>query len=535
MRPLSRMRIGTRLGLVLVTTLVLIVAVAALGLNGLSRSERSVKDVHSLLEATRDVQELKYFNADLSGWEYSYAWDALASGDPAAALEDDAPFRGGYLDMVEKFQTFLEEFDTSNLTAKENALLDQVRHDLDAFFEMDDKVAARYAAGDLEIAASYLSTEAVNIYTRILDYTADIIDSVGKRSDQVTADAQARADAARMQMIVAALVAVLAGLALLILVRRSITVPLAATTAALRRVGDKDLTVRVDTDERGELGEMAEAINEATAALRETVTTVKDDAARLAEASGIMRDSNAEILQGTQIASGLVKEAASFAAEVSDNAHSVAAGTEEMGASINEISHSATEAATVATTAVTAAADASARIDRLGEASQQIGKVVDTITSIAEQTNLLALNATIEAARAGEMGKGFAVVANEVKELAQETAKATEDISARVGGIQQETAEAVATIRQISDVIGRVNEYVTTIASAVEEQSATTSQMSVSVHQAANGSSQMAENVQSVATIVAQTDQSVESNTRTLEELTQMAAKMDQVTATFTV
>lgn len=196
---------------------------------------------------------------------------------------------------------------------------------------------------------------------------------------------------------------------------------------------------------------------------------------------------------------------ASSADQVSSNVQSVAAGTDQMGASIQEIARNATQASSVAATAVNVAADTSQTVSKLSESSAAISEVTNAITAIAEQTNLLALNATIEAARAGESGKGFAVVASEVKELATETARATEDISGRVAQIQQDAEAVTAAIEQISSVIGEIHELQTAIASAVEEQSSTTSEMGRSVGDAASASRDIASNISGVAASASET------------------------------
>jgi methyl-accepting chemotaxis protein len=172
-------------------------------------------------------------------------------------------------------------------------------------------------------------------------------------------------------------------------------------------------------------------------------------------------------------------------------------------------------------------------MNKLGASSAEIGNVIKTITAIAEQTNLLALNATIEAARAGELGKGFAVVASEVKDLAQETARATEDISKRVEAIQADTGGAVTAIEQISHVIAQISDFQTTIASAVEEQTATTAEMNRSVAEAATGSNEIAQNITGVAEAARLTSEGVTQTQQATTELARMSADLTALVGNF--
>jgi methyl-accepting chemotaxis protein len=215
--------------------------------------------------------------------------------------------------------------------------------------------------------------------------------------------------------------------------------------------------------------------------------------------------------------------------QVSRNVQTVAAGTEEMSSSIREIAKSASAAANVATQAVKVAEATNTTVCKLGDSSGEIGKVIKVITSIAQQTNLLALNATIEAARAGEAGKGFAVVANEVKELAKETARATEDISHKIEAIQSATRGAVTAIDDIRKIINEINDIQHTIASAVEEQTATTNEMSRNVGEAARGTADIAQNMSGLAVAVQQTSKWVASTRSASSDIVAMAALLSQL------
>ncbi len=293
----------------------------------------------------------------------------------------------------------------------------------------------------------------------------------------------ALAEAGRL-VVSGALIVLLAG-GVAFAVGRSIVRPI---NRAAEILSSGDGSVRLP-EGRGktELERLAVALNttlDRSSAVADNVSAavgrLDDAATRLVETS----DGLAGEAERTTLRTATVSRTAQ---EVSSGIDAVAAGTHQMGASIGEIAQNAHAVARIAEEAVQAAEATNRTVVELGASSTQIGSVVKVITAIAEQTNLLALNATIEAARAGDAGKGFAVVAGEVKELAQETARATGDISAQVDAIQVAVTRAAEEITRISEIIGRINDYQTTIAGAVEEQTATTSAMAATVAQAAQG------------------------------------------------
>jgi methyl-accepting chemotaxis protein len=280
-----------------------------------------------------------------------------------------------------------------------------------------------------------------------------------------------------------------------------------------------------------EIKENAEREQKKAEELADIMAAVSANATTLGASAEELTAVSAEMSANAEETSAQANVVSAAAEEVSKNVQTVATGIEEMGASIREIASNSNEAAKIAQQAVKVAETTNQTILKLGESSNEIGKVIKVITSIAEQTNLLALNATIEAARAGEAGKGFAVVANEVKELAKETAKATEDISQKIEAIQGDTRGAVDAIQQIGQIIGQINDISNTIASAVEEQSATTNEIARNVAEAAKGSSEISQNITNVAAAAQSTTQGASNTQQAAAELSRMAAELQQIVA----
>jgi methyl-accepting chemotaxis protein len=349
--------------------------------------------------------------------------------------------------------------------------------------------------------------------------------------DAALAEAAQRAGAARdtaltmlaiAGLAVVALLGVLAGVT--VMLRRRMIIPLATLTDVVGELAAGRHEVMIPTTERAdEIGDMAgslqvfkdaliakkaadeAAAQEADAKIQrgQRVDRITSDfEAMIGEIVEVVSQASTELeaSAGTLTATAerseeLATTVAAASEEASTNVQSVASATEEMASSVNEISRQVQGSARIAGEAVEQARKTNDRVSELAKAATRIGDVVELINTIAGQTNLLALNATIEAARAGEAGRGFAVVASEVKALAEQTAKATGEISQQISGIQAATQESVAAIKEIGDTIGRMSEIASTIAAAVEEQGAATQEISRNVQQAANGTQQVSANI----------------------------------------
>jgi methyl-accepting chemotaxis protein len=298
---------------------------------------------------------------------------------------------------------------------------------------------------------------------------------------------------------------------------------------------DGDLTQEITVGGADAVGQMGEGLAKFFTDLRQSISSIGQTATSLSSASEELTMVSQQMSANAEETSAQANTVSGATQQVSQNLHSVATGAEEMTATVQSIASNATEAAKVAGEAVKTAHSANATVAKLGESSAEIGQVIKVITSIAQQTNLLALNATIEAARAGEAGKGFAVVANEVKELAKQTAKATEDISQKITAIQEDTKRAVESIGSITGIINQINDISGTIATAVEEQSATTNEMSRNVTEAAKGSGDISQNIQGVAQAAESTTRGAQDAQKAAQQLSEMATQLRGLVERFKV
>jgi methyl-accepting chemotaxis protein len=269
--------------------------------------------------------------------------------------------------------------------------------------------------------------------------------------------------------------------------------------------------------------------------LKQAIAQIAQNADSLATSAEQLNAVSQQVAGNSEETSTQAGVVAAAGEQVSRNIDVVATSSEEMTASVNEISKSSAEAARVARQAVDMANATNQTIGRLGDSSAEIGNVIKLITSIAEQTNLLALTATIEAARAGEAGKGFAVVASEVKELAKDTAKATEGISHKIQAIQEDTKSAVEAIAEVGTIINQISDISTTIASAVEEQTATTNEISRNASEAARGSNEISQNIGGVASAADSTSKGANDTLSSAKSLAEMASQLQELVGQFRI
>ena len=445
----------------------------------------------------------------------------------------DAATKQTYLTQFAAINTVLDaavaSFNKRSVTAVERADMQAFVTDWHTYLSMRIKASAMTPAANQAYGLSTINPQVVKTLKNLDALTVATSANAALNLKAATTTY----DRSRLWLLLALLIGAAIAVLLSTLVARSITRPLARLSSVLESVAGGDLTRDIHLGTRNEIGAMGESLSQAISRMRGTLGTLASSSTVLSQRATQLQTTSRAMSQSAETTSTEVDQMGEMVSGVGTNVQAVASGAEEMGASIREISSSAQDAASVAAQAVTVAGDAEEIMVRLGTSSSEVGNVIKLITSIAEQTNLLALNATIEAARAGDAGKGFAVVADEVKQLAQETARATEDISRRIEAIQNDTAFAVESIGKVSHVIGQINSYQTTIASAVEEQSVTTSGMAADLGTAASGAERISAGLRGVEESAGSTLKGAQETRAAAGELTELSSNLQTAMASF--
>ncbi|WP_432986166.1 methyl-accepting chemotaxis protein [Dactylosporangium sp. CA-233914] len=538
MEALRRTRVVTRLvvGFLVVSLCVVAIWLAAISSAG---GTRDTAEHLSASQAQLDAAEqLKFRITDISGWQVGYAFDVVR-GEPGST-DDTAETRAAYLQSMRDFSAELDTMAKLPLTADEQSVVQSIRTAYADFVALDDRVIAAYRAGtaaQTQAANELVVGEGLEVYGRIADGVDKLLSTARQRAAAAQQQAHSTANRTSRTANIVGIIALALSIVLAVALSLSVIRPLRAIRDRLADIaeGDGDLTKRLAVSGHDEFTTVSREFNTFVDKVAATVRTIGGSAQTVAVASQRLTDTSTRIMasaQETAAQSGIIVNSAD---EVSDNVRTVATGAEQMSASIQQIAGTAAEAARVGGQTAELTQSAFDLIGRLSGSSRQIGDVVKVITDIAGQTNLLALNATIEAARAGESGKGFAVVANEVKELAQETGRATGDIAAKVASIQSDTTAATEAINQIVEITGRLGDYQHTIAAAVEEQTATTNEMSRNISRAAAGSAGIAANISTISDAARVTTGGVEETRTAAEELSEMSRDLRELVGQFRV
>lgn len=403
-----------------------------------------------------------------------------------------------------------------------------------AWADHNDSLSARLEAGDRIGDAGVVDDLLVS--RELHDGLRGVLDGIVEEiyvpaQDAFAGDLSSDLDRARMIVPVGLLGGLIASIVVALILSRNIATPIRRMSDRASQIAKGNLTADgfAAANRKDELGDLARSFLAMTDSLTEMIERLKASANHLKHTSNELNTLSTGVSGSAKQTSAGATSASASSDDVSSSVAEVAGSIDQLTATIREVADSATEAADVAQEAVEVAGASSVTIGKLGTSSEEIGNVVGVINSIAEQTNLLALNATIEAARAGESGKGFAVVANEVKELAAQTSKATEEIASRILGIQNDTAAAVEANERIGATIERVNEISSTIAAAVEEQFVTTSEIGRNVESATSGAKKIARSIAEVASTAEQTRQSTSNTTERAVELNQIADELTQL------
>jgi methyl-accepting chemotaxis protein len=444
-----------------------------------------------------------------------------------------AHYKAQALDLNRSVNRYLVVLDDVELPPELQATLDLIRRQTAAYQQsLNDNydlgvevVVPGTAALPVAEYAAFYRDRGRNL-TALRDHLADV-QQTRERSIEASYDTAAR------NTVIAVVGSILGALALAVSLAGRIAHRIRETADVFESVADGDLTPRLDADAADELAQLGAVLNDTLARTGTVIEAIDANAHGLLDASRAFTNRNHELAAESAQVCADAGEACEVVREITVGINTVASASEELGAAITDIAAGAHEAARIATEAVEAARETGSTIARLGEASREVGEVVRLIESIAEQTNLLALNATIEAARAGTAGKGFAVVAGEVKDLSQETSRATSEIAGRIDAIQRHTGKAVEAISEITTIVTSINDIQGRIAQAVEEQTANTEEISRAVIAVAAASEHIDHRITAVTDAVGNTGQFLDATEHDARQLAELADNLGHLTARF--
>ena len=530
-----KLTVGKKLGLGFGGILALMLMSAALNhvmSAGIRQKEDATVDVRfPAVETARALQR------DLNYTQVKGRQAILAGTDRQRWNEAETAFRGAW-SSVGKDVAVLDGL-SARWTPEDRSRLDDVKRHLPSL-RTTEEAAINHAASGERDAVIRAGNENADVVTPVNIAVKKSLDELAESLVALLAGSKEQLHAANraLNLTMGAITFAALGLGtfVAIFLSRSISVRAQSILGRAQAIAQGDLT-QAELPARGEdeLADLTRAMNRMQTSLHELIQSIHGTAEQVAASSEEMSATGQKITANSEETTAQARVVSEAGGQVNTNLQTLASGAEEMNSTIGEIAKNATEAARVSGEAVAAADSANQTVSKLGDSSAEIEKVIEVITSIAQQTNLLALNATIEAARAGEAGKGFAVVANEVKELAKQTAKATEEIKQKISAIRENTGGAVTAIGGIKGVIDKVSHISTVIATAVEEQSATTSEMARNVTEAARGAATISSNIQGVAEAAQNTSTNVAESQTAAEHLAKMANQLRDLVGQFKV
>ncbi len=552
---LNNLKIGVKVGGGFGLVVLLLIALAMLALWGLASVKTSLEHSH---KESGNALAASHLNLQVEGIYLNMA-NTLLSRDQSQKQK--------YKEIIEqyrgRYKQDMEQMEAAAATQEDKQLLNNIKSALaDARDANNRMLELSYAGKDAEAIEIY-SGQSSQFKTAIDRSVQEFVEWQHKQVAIANSEANRIMSLTRVVLWSGAAIAVALAVILAFVITRALTQPIRLAVQATTKIAEGDMTQQIDLHQRDEIGILAATMNSMAHRLREIMKELAQNSNTVASASEELSATSTQLASsaeemtsqartvasaGEQLSANINTMAAA-SQEMSTSAGSVAAAIEEMSSSINEVAKNCEKESKIAHQANDQAIQTRGIMAKLGESAREIGKVVEVISGIADQTNLLALNATIEAASAGEAGKGFAVVANEVKELARQSAQATEQITRQIQDMQGNTETAVKAIEEITKVIAEINNISSTIAAAVEEQSATTNEiaktvagvsssaneMARNVQQSAAGANEVSKNIQGVNQASQQVAAGATQTNASAQELAKIAARLKEIVGQFKV